>query len=428
MSMDSREALNRLSASEIVDGIRRRLFSAEEVLDSCLARIRERDGEVKAWVEIDADAARALARTLDGRTAGPLVGVPFAVKDVIDTADVPTRMGSSLYEKNTPRYDAGVVAQARMAGALMLGKTTTCEFAGTAPTPTGNPIDPQRSPGGSSSGSAAAVADYMVPFAFGTQTGGSVLRPAAFCGVVGFKSTFGFYSIAGMKPAAHSFDTVGIIARSAVDVALIHAALMNDRPSAARDGSPRIGLFRSHLQDTVGEDGIAAVEDAAKRLSAAGARIVDVTPPAGFETITGQRAVINAFERARGLAGEWQRDRSGMMPKTAAICERGFQVTGDAYIAARRAVERFRVDSSQMFEEVDLLLLPTAPGEAPPGKDDTGDPRLQELWTMLHMPSLTLPAGRGRHGMPLGVQLVGDRFTDAALLADAIWAERHLGA
>jgi Asp-tRNA(Asn)/Glu-tRNA(Gln) amidotransferase A subunit family amidase len=420
--------LNTLSAAEIADGIRGGRFGAEDVVRSCLARIAERDGEIAAWVEVDGERALRQARNLIAVRQQPLAGVPFAVKDVIETVHTHTRMGSAIYEHHRARFDAGCVAQARMAGGIMLGKTTTCEFAGTEPTRTANPHDTGHTPGGSSSGSAAAVADFMVPFAFGTQTGGSVLRPASFCGVVGFKPTYGFYTIAGVKLAAHSFDTVGVITRSVGDVALVHSVLMDMQPhaSAARESPPTIGVFRSHLWNTVGPDAAEGFDRTVDQLAASGARIIDVETPPGFQDITRHRAVVNSFERARGLAGEWSRDRNGLAMKTAQICERGFSVSGEDYVAARRGVERFRASAAGLFADVDLLLTPATPGEAPAGKNDTGDPRLQELWTMLHLPSLALPAFQGRNGLPVGIQLVGPRFDDSALLASAGWIEARL--
>lgn len=418
--------MNTLGVGDVVDGIRNRLFAAEDVVKSCLARISEREKTIGAWVEVDHDGALDQSRKRDTGRLGALSGVPFGVKDVMDTADLPTQMGSPSYEGHRSRYDAGAVALARMAGGIVLGKTVTAEFAGTSPTQTSNPHDLAHTPGGSSSGSAAAVADFMVPFAFGTQTGGSVLRPAAFCGVVGFKPTYGSYPIAGMKPAAQSFDTVGLIARSAADIALVHAALMSADITKAPARPPRIGFFRSHLWSTIESDTERALEQAVSRLSAAGAEIVEIHIPHGFDSITEQRAIINAFERARGLAGEWLRARELFASKSSEVCERGFQISGEQYIAARRTVDAFRSGAEALFADADLLLTPATPGQAPAGKEYAGDPRLQELWTMLHLPSLSLPAGRGAKGLPVSVQLVGPHYGDADLLASAQWVSERI--
>ncbi|MDE4175407.1 amidase [Phaeobacter sp. PT47_59] len=412
---------NFLSMVEISQAVREGTLTPTEVIEACLARIQTRDPVIRAWTSLDHDNIRP------GASEGRLAGVPFGVKDVIDCTGLPTEMGSDSYKGNKPRYDAGCVGLARAAGAIPLGKTATAEFAGTQHPQTCNPLSNRHTPGGSSSGSAAAVADFMVPFAFGTQTGGSVLRPAAFCGVVGFKPSFGAYPISGMKPAAHSFDTVGTITRSVADVALLHAVLMNSDVMPPTVTPPRIGLFRSHLWDTVTPSAADALERSASLLSKAGAHVKEVALPDGFATITEHRATINAFERARDLAGEWNDARDLMGSEIRATCERGFTISGSNYFAAREAVEAFRAQAStKLFTGVDLLLTPTTPGEAPEGLNWAGDPRLQELWTMLHLPSLSLPFGRGPAGLPLGLQIVGQRFRDDHLLAAAQWIERTL--
>lgn len=426
--------LNRLGVVELVAGLRAGAFSATEVVDACVARIVQRDATVRAWIAVAADSARRLAMGVDA--ALPLCGVPFGVKDVIETAELPTEMGAHCYQGYQPRFDAGTVAQLRLAGGIMLGKTATAEFAGTFPAATCHPLDPSRTPGGSSSGSAAAVADFMVPFALGTQTGGSVLRPAAFCGVVGFKPSYGLYTIAGMKSAAPSFDTIGLIARSVADVALVHATLMNGTPAAALLRAPRVGVFRSHLWPHVEADARQCLEQAVSAFAAAGAEVCEIAIPEGFDRITGERAIINAFERARVLAGEWESARATFSRASFDLCERGFAIPAERYLEARRAVDAFRLRAADLFAQVDVLVTPTTVGVAPAGLESTGDPRLQELWTMLHLPAITVPAGRAPQGpgqgdgpaLPLAVQLVGPRYGDAALLAAADWASAVLAA
>lgn len=417
-----KSVLNTLQVIDIVDGIRTGRFTAEDVVRSCLNRISERDGLIQAWAHLDADLALRQARATTGRK-GPLAGVPFGVKDVIDTVDLPTEMGSRAYAGHRPRYDAACVGLARNAGGIVLGKTITAEFAGAQPTLTANPHDTTRTPGGSSSGSAAAVADFMVPFAFGTQTGGSILRPAAFCGIVGYKPSFGLYSTAGVKVAAHSFDTVGLLARSVRDIATIHGAMMSEdaAPFSGRTTPPHVGFFPSHLWDTVDDDMKAVVERALERISAAGAKVSRIATPAGFETVTHHRAIINAFERARGLAGEALSHLEMFAPQSREVYARGIAISGEQYAQARRAVGNFRAGVEDVFTGVDALIMPTAPGEAPEGQAYAGDPRLQELWTLLHLPSITLPAGRSRHGLPLGLQLIGKPYCDRGLLAQAAW-------
>jgi Asp-tRNA(Asn)/Glu-tRNA(Gln) amidotransferase A subunit family amidase len=336
-------------------------------------------------------------------------------------------MGARGYEGFRPPFDAGCVGLARAAGGVVLGKTVTCEFAGITPSATRNPRDPGATPGGSSSGSAAAVADFMVPFAFGTQTGGSVLRPAAFCGIVGFKPSFGVWPVSGMKPAAHSFDTVGVLARSVGDAALVHAALTGARAAVGAGGPPRIGLVRSHLDATLTPAAAAAVEAAAARLAAAGAEVVEVMAPPDFAAITAHRATVNAWERGRDMAGEWLADPGLLSPGLRALVEQGLATAAGEYAAARAAVEGFRARAAALFfGAAEILMLPTAPGEAPEGPGSTGDPRLQEMWTALHLPSLSLPFGTGPRGLPLGLQLVGPPLGDDRLLAAATWAEARL--
>ena len=419
--------LNRLEVVDLVAGISAGHFTAEDVVRSCVNRIAEREPLIKAWAHFDPEIAIRNARGRAGHV-GPLSGVPFGAKDVIDSADFPTEMGSLAYRGHRAPYDAACIAMACSAGGVLLGKTVSAEFAGTQPTETANPRNMEHTPGGSSSGSAAAVADFMVPLAFGTQTGGSILRPAAFCGIVGFKPTFGLYSPAGMKPAAHSFDTVGFLTRSVRDAVTVHGALMsNAAPTSDQNvNSPRFGFFPSHLWETVEDDMQGLMKEVLRSVSAAEGMVREIATPSGFETITQHRAVINAFERARGLAGE-AATRQSFSAQTLEVCERGFAVSGERYVEARRAVDSFRAGAAQLFTGVDVLLTPTTPGEAPAGKSYAGDPRLQELWTMLHLPSITIPAGRGRRNLPLGVQLVARPYDDTSLLAHALWLSTVLG-
>lgn len=421
--------LNRLTASEIVAGLGQGRFTAEAVMRACLDRIAERDGQVRAWVAVNADAALAQARECDRSGAlKPLSGVPIGIKDVIDTAELSTEMGSPMYEGWQPRFDAACVALARMAGAIVLGKTATAEFAGTAPPATCNPLNLAHTPGGSSSGSGAAVGDCMVPVAYGTQTGGSTLRPASFCGVIGFKPTFGAYNPVGVKPAAESFDTIGLIARSLDDIELFHDVLCSDAPGPERRlaRAPRIGLLRTHLWNTAQPETVAALEDAVARLSQAGAVVQELDAPAGFDNLTEHRVTINAYERARSLAGEWHARREALSPQMLRTCEAGFAIGRADYVTALRTIEGFRLRMDDFLGGVDAVLTPAVPGEAPVGVDYAGDPRFQELWTLLHAPTITLPTHRGPGGLPVGIQLVAPRYGEARLFAVARWVERQL--
>ncbi|MCK9552651.1 amidase [Aquamicrobium sp.] len=418
--------LNTLGIQEIQRGIEENRFTAKDVVRACLERIAQRDNDIRAWVMLD-DREKLLEHSESLSNKGRLNGVPVGVKDVIDVQGMPTRMGARCYDTYRPPFDAGCVGLAKQQGAIVLGKTVTAEFAGTQPSGTRNPLNLLHTPGGSSSGSAAAVADFMVPLAFGTQTGGSVLRPASFCGVVGFKPSFGFYPVSGMKVAAHSFDTIGLIAREVQDIAIAHGAIADVPMPVAASAPPRIGVFRTHLWGSMEQGAAAAFDRAVLILSASGAGIVEIETPNGFSSITEQRAIINAYERARDLAGEWSVARDTFSPQSADVCERGFSIDGATYALARQAVENYRVYAGDaLFSNVDLLISPTVYGEAPEGHAYAGNPQLQELWTMLHLPSLSLPAGKGSSGLPLGLQVIGQRFQDDALLSTALWIERKL--
>jgi amidase len=392
-------------------------------VNACLARIEERERDVRAWAYIDRDAALEQARACDRiEPRGALQGVPIGVKDVLDTADMPTQMGSPIYAGHRPAADASCVSLLRQAGAVILGKTVTCEFAGVTPGPTRNPLNLEHTPGGSSSGSAAAVADFMVPAAFGTQTGGSVLRPAAFCGVLGFKPSFGRYSRTGLKFAAESFDTIGTIARTVEDLELLDDVLVGKaRAPRAAVVVPAIGVCRTHLWSTARSETIAAMERVAATLQHAGARVTHVGLPATFAELTVARARINAYERARGLAYEWHRHRDAISERLRATIAEGFALSPEDYGAAQAFIAQCRASLADAIKDVDVLLTPCVPGEAPRGLDHTGEPRFQELWTALYVPAVSIPSGRGPNGLPTAVQLVGKAGQDEKLLAVARW-------
>ena len=428
MSARSRE-LNRLSACQVAAGIEGGNFTAEDVVQDCLARIAERDGQVHAWTAVDPEQSLAHARQADrSATRGPLHGVPIGVKDVIDTADLPTQMGSALYRGYQPRFDASCVALAKAAGAIVLGKTATAEFAGTAPPATRNPLNLEHTPGGSSSGSGAAVADCMVPLGYGTQTGGSTLRPASFCGVIGFKPTFGAYNMAGVKTAAVSFDTLGLIARSLDDIELFHAVLVGDKPhrAVAGDNAPRIGVCRTHLWDQAQAETVAAIEIAAHTLSRAGALVEEFSTPQGFDQLTAHRAAVNGYERSRGMAAEWFGSRETLSAQMRDTCEVGFAISRAQYVQALTTIEESRRRMNQHFAGFDAILTPCVSGEAPAGHAYAGDPRFQELWTLLHMPSISLPTHRGPNDLPVGIQLVTRHYFEQQLFDVARWVEARL--
>jgi amidase len=424
-------SLNTLTAGEIVRAVASGEATCEAVVRACLARIAARENDIHAWASIDSELALAQARELDrGPPRGALHGVPIGVKDIIDTADLPTEMGSPLYRGHRPTTDAACVALARAAGAVILGKTVTCEFAGMTPGATTNPHDIARTPGGSSSGSGAAVADFMVPAAFGTQTGGSVIRPAAYCGVFGFKPTFGAFNRRGVYPAAESLDTLGLIARSLDDIELLSAVLELRAPSPAHSLTrpPRVGLCRTPLWATAQPETVAAIEDAAHRLDKAGAQVRDVVLPEEFSGLrNAARETINNYERAAAMAPEWQRDRAAISERLRKRIEIGRTMPRAEYVAALQLGEDCRARLPAVFERADVLLAPCTTGEAPRGLADTGDPGFQAIWTILHTPALTLPTHRGPNGLPVGIQLVAERHADRKLLACARWIWQRLG-
>jgi Asp-tRNA(Asn)/Glu-tRNA(Gln) amidotransferase A subunit family amidase len=417
----------RLTASEAVAQLTAGILTAEALTRACLERA-EAGAAVKAWAWLDPEQAIAQARSVDraGRK-GRLAGVPVGIKDIIDTADMPTEHGSPIYRGNRPYADAACVALIRAAGGVILGKTVTTEFANRHPGPTVHPHNPEHTPGGSSSGSAAAVADFHVPLALGTQTGGSVIRPAAFCGVIGYKPSFGEFSRVGVKMQCHNLDTLGIICRSLEDVALLRGVLLTlephhvDRAAAA----PRIGFCRTPAWEHADADTRALLERTARGLAAAGAAVREVVldPPA----ILDHHRRIFEFEAARNYAHEYEVHGEKLSEALRdGLLERGRALPLAAYIEALETAEIFRRRLDDLFADVDVLLAPSAPGEAPKGLSSTGDARFNAIWTLAWSPCLTLPAGNGRSGLPLGIQLVGQRFRDEALLDAAAWVETRL--
>jgi len=423
--------LNELSAAEIARRIAATEITAEAVVGDCLARIAAREPVVHAFAHVDAELALQAARALDrGSNRGALHGVPIGIKDVIDTADQPTQMGSPVYAGHRPACDAACVALLRAAGAVILGKTVTAEFAGMTAGPTVNPRNPAHTPGGSSSGSAAAVADLMLPAALGTQTGGSVLRPAAYCGVIGYKPTFGAFNRAGLKFAAESLDTIGLMARSLDDIALIASVLLGGRTGtpAVLGGPPRIGLCRTPLWDSAEPETRHAVEDAAARLAQAGAQLRDVTLPEDFAGLkTAARETINNYERSKSMAAEWASHRDLISPKLKRCIALGMEMPYEHYLTAIRLGESCRAQLPAVFEDFDILLAPCVNGEAPAGLESTGDPGFQAIWTILHVPTMSLPTHTGPRGLPVGIQLIARRHDDQRLLACARWVWERLG-
>ncbi len=423
--------LNHLPAHEIARRIAARETTAVAATEACLERIEAREGSVHAWAFVDPELALEQAHACDGQTPrGPLHGVPLGVKDIIDTRDMPTQMGSPVYAGHRPTADAACVTLVRDAGAIILGKTVTTEFAGSHPGPTANPHGLEHSPGGSSSGSAAAVADFMVPAAFGTQTGSSILRPSAYCGVIGYKPTFGTYNIAGVKAAAQSLDTLGLHARDLDDIQLLTSVLVNRplTPLRAPADGPRIGLCHTPLWDFAQPETKAAVEDAATGLAQAGAAVGDVVLPETFARLEEVRILINCYERSRHMSGEWRDHRDSLSDRFQSVMQTGFDLPYDAYVAAMRVTEDCRQQSDALFDEHDVLLAPCVDGETPHGLAEGGNPRFAGLWTAIRLPAVSLPTHSGPNGLPVGIQLVGRYRDDDRLLSTAKWVMEKLGA
>jgi amidase len=422
------QQLNQLSATEAARRLAAREITAEQMAHACLARIEEREAAVGAWIHIDPDAVLAQARQLDaGPVRGPLHGLPLGVKDLIDTADLPTAYGSPVYAGHRPRADAACVALARAAGALVLGKTVTTEFAWFHPGKTANPHNPSHTPGGSSSGSAAAVADCMVPLAYGTQTAGSIIRPASYCGIVGYKPTHGTLPRAGIKPLSDSLDTLGTLTRTVADAALLVGAVSGrdllPRPLAQ---PPRIGLCRTYEWSAAQPETVAAIENAGAVLARAGAKVKEIGLPQDFAKIAQAQIDIMNYESYAALACERLQHYAGLSDKLKQLLKTAQQCDAARYDAAQVLVESCRGRLEDVFADLDVLLAPSAPGEAPAGLGATGDPIFCRVWTVLHVPAINLPCGFGPKGLPLGLQIIGRRGDDARALAVADWAHPRL--
>ena len=381
-----------------------------------------------AWAFVDPERALAQARALDHESPrSPLHGVPVGIKDVIDTADLPTEYNSPIYRGYRPRADAACVAQLRRAGCVILGKTVTTEFANNHPAKTRNPHNLAHTPGGSSSGSAAAVADHMVPLALGTQTGGSLIRPASYCGVVGFKPSFNSINRAGMKFVAESLDTIGLIARSSEDIALgLNVLSGRTLPDfEARPGrKPRIGIFRTPRWYEADAAAQAAVERAAAVLGEAGATVSEFDAPGEFARFYDAPGTIMMYETARALAWEHANHAANLSDALRPRIEEGWALSREAYDAARRLARDCRRQFADRMRDCDFVVTPGTTGEAPPTLASTGSSVFNRVWTLLGVPCLTLPFGVGARGVPLGVQLAGRYDEDMELLGWAHWADR----
>jgi len=429
--MSSQFAIQQLSAFDAARRLQRRDLSAQAYVEACLERVAEREPLIGAFAFVAADPVRQQARELDrGPIRGALHGLTVGIKDVFDTRDMPTQGGSEAFRGHQPAIDAAVVALLRGAGALMLGKTVTTELATFPPNGTRNPLNTGHTPGGSSSGSAAAVADFMVPFATATQTLGSTIRPAGYCGVCGYKPTYNLLPRRGVWPNAESVDTVGLMARDVRDVAMLAAAAAH-YPALAFDDSeasaaPVIGFCKTWEWDRTDAAMQAAFEATRATLASAGARIVDVQLPDSFRGLLDAHRMVAWYEIARGFADivahDGHRIRKPLLDRTVA----GFDVTADTYFAAQALGRNCRQQLADVFGECDVLFAPAATGEAPVGLDSTGDTSMNQIWTFLHGPSVSVTGGFGPNGLPLAMQVLGRLGDDARVLRAARWVERAL--
>ncbi len=421
--------LNTLRAVELAPRLARREVTAHALLEDCLERISAREPEVQAWAFFDAGLAREQARALDaGPVRGPLHGLPLGVKDIFNTFDMPTEYGSAAYRGHRPAFDSACVALARRAGALILGKTVTTEFATFPPGKTRNPHNPAHTPGGSSSGSAAGVADFMMPLAFGSQTAGSVIRPAAYCGAVGYKPSYNMIARGGAMLGSDTLDTIGVITRSVADAGLFVSALTQRTDLVLNETSPsapRVAICRTHEWDRALPESLEALKNAAAALSKAGAHVSETALPASYSGMLSAQATIMSYEGACNRADELNRKPELMHPMLRESSSRGFTVPIEDYKAALALAERCRAELPKVFGAFDVLLAPSAPGEAPDAST-TGAPVMNQVWTLLYVPCITVPYGTGPKRLPVGVQIIGRANEDARTLAAAQWIEQHL--
>lgn len=394
-------------------------LTRQEAVEAQLQRIAERESEVKAWTWHDPAAVRQQLESVSNRSPGPLSGVTIAVKDLIDTVDMPTEYGSAAYRGHQPVADAGVVTVLKAAGALMMGKTVTTEFAHSHAGATVNPHNLLHTPGGSSSGSAAAVADGMATMALGTQTGGSVIRPAAYCGVVGFKPTIGRITLAGVMPLSFSMDTLGVMARSVADVQLLSDVLLG-QPAAVLAPASRIHLAYYPGPDIAGaeQEALLALEKARAVLLDQGVEFVPIDLPADdFAALGRANRSLMAYEAARQHQALYRTRAQALGETTRILIEEGLKLSEEHYLQALRHQVYCRHLFTQQMQHIDAVVTLSAPGQAPLYRDGTGASTFNRTWTTIGAPCLTLPAGKGSKGLPLGVQFVGKMGQDHALLS-----------
>jgi Asp-tRNA(Asn)/Glu-tRNA(Gln) amidotransferase A subunit family amidase len=422
------QALNQKGMTQLARLIRDGSVTAEAVMQSCIERIEQREHEVGAFTHYDAAAALTAARLADqSELKGVLHGVPFAIKDIIDTDQFPTAWGTSFYEAYQPTRNASCVEMFIRAGGIPFGKTVTTEFAYFKPGKTANPHNPGHTPGGSSSGSAAAVADNMLPFGFGSQTAASLIRPAAYCGVLGYKASHGSFDLQGVMSLSPSLDTLGFLAREVEDFELARSVLCGSTPAEmpGQDAPLRISLFRGpHWMD-----GSLEMRDVCQRaidaLKTAGAQTGELACPEVFKSLTEAQKTVMAYEVAHARIYEYSRYADQLSAQFKDLVESGLAVSRSDFENACITRDRAARILESLFVDTDVILTPAAPGEAPAGLDATGDPLFSRSWNLLQVPCVSIPYGKGPHGLPLSVQLVGRMGADDDLLAVAKWVDQQ---
>lgn len=437
--------LTLMGAAEAAAAIRNGLVTSEDLVAACLEKILKIDEQVQAWAFIEEEIALEQARSADralqaGKALGPLHGVPVGIKDIFDTKDMPTEDGTILHSGRRPSADATAITRLREAGAIILGKTVTTELAVFFPGKTRNPHDLTRTPGGSSSGSAAAVAAGMVPLAIGTQTNGSMIRPASFCGVYGYKPTFGLISRHLVLQQSQHLDQIGVFGRSIEDVALIAESMIGfDENDPFTTLQARLPLVATQAEDPPVQPRLAFVktpvwEQADQATREAFSELVgqmeedikEFELPAEFDQAHEQHRLIMEADLARSFEPEYREGKDQLSDILVEMIERGQKVSAVAYNNAVASADELYGSLDKLFEFHDAIVTPATIGEAPKGHDSTGSPTFCTIWTLCGMPAITLPLLQGENGMPLGVQLVGPRGDDARLLRTARWLVNEL--
>jgi aspartyl-tRNA(Asn)/glutamyl-tRNA(Gln) amidotransferase subunit A len=423
-----------LSAGAAAAAIASRQLSSIDLLRSLVARIETLDGAVQAWVRVATERATLEARACEaeavqGRLRGALHGVPFGVKDIYLTEGLITEAGSPIYHGFLPAHDAACIVRLKAAGAIILGKTHTTQFAMGDPAPTRNPWNLDHTPGGSSSGSAAAVAARMVPLALGTQTAGSVLRPAAFCGVVGFKPSAGRYSTEGIIPLARTLDHAGTLTRCVSDARLLFSVLGERREmvgAAAIENPPRLNVLFGPFLDRAAPDALDNFRTTVQRLGDAGGALGRVNPSESLELMLEVHHLIMASEAAAYHAGDFVTQPDAYRPNLRALIESGSLIPATAYLRAQELRNELTSRIGELFKDHDAVLMPAALGVAPAGLTSTGDPAFNTPWSLAGLPAVSIPAGLSADGLPFGLQVVGRIGDDAHLLDVAEWCEQVL--